>query len=286
MMRRLVGNRKEEFERIRRHHEAFAANSWNFKGLDPELRVCMLLNRFSRGLLVMYASPAAEIAIHMSPEQIIGKPILLFIRADDLGSFVEQMDMVKSSSAIMHMRFWFQSPNWPREIPCEAMLFGAVDGMVMGLRRCKPFVRKLLVSGTDQYEARGGIAGSSCSSNCSNPLSAAPYSSTSISPSAHPSGAKSLSPARDLPMTRLSRIGILDLEDFENTKMRPLTEVVVDDPNLVKSTSTLQGYGLWEYRTAECEIEEEDDSGSFGDDFDTEFAARQEDEDDVKADIH
>ncbi|KAG0311703.1 hypothetical protein BGZ99_009979, partial [Dissophora globulifera] len=101
----LVGTRKQEFERIKRHHEAFAANSWGTQIMEPELRVCMILNRFSRNLNVMYASSACERVFHIDSEEIVGKPILLFIRADDIASFVEQMDMVKSSAAITHMRF-------------------------------------------------------------------------------------------------------------------------------------------------------------------------------------
>ncbi|KAF9419935.1 hypothetical protein BGZ76_004178 [Entomortierella beljakovae] len=45
------------------------------------------------------------------------------------------------------MRFWFQSPVCRQEIPCEAMLFGAADGMIAILRKCKPFVRRQLITG-------------------------------------------------------------------------------------------------------------------------------------------
>ncbi|KAF9152702.1 hypothetical protein BG015_004838 [Linnemannia schmuckeri] len=124
-----------EFERIRRHHEAFSSGAWNAGELAPEARACMILNRFSRNLGVMYASPSCEIILQVNPEEIVGKPFLLFIRADDLAAFVEQADIAKSSTVMTHMRFWFQSPNCPHEIPIEAMLFGCADGMVAILRR-------------------------------------------------------------------------------------------------------------------------------------------------------
>ncbi|KAF9574651.1 hypothetical protein EC968_005881 [Mortierella alpina] len=158
-MTSLVGSREQEFERIKRHHKAFGINTWNPNGLDPEPRACMILNRFSRSLGIMYASPSCEIIFKLEPEEIVGRPFLLFIRSDDLATFVEQVDLAKSTNAVTHMRFWFQSPHCQREIPCEAMLFGAADGMIAIMRRCKPFVRKyLLTAGIPIYNT-GGMAG-------------------------------------------------------------------------------------------------------------------------------
>ncbi|KAG0342016.1 hypothetical protein BG004_005782 [Podila humilis] len=141
-----------EFARIKRHHQAFEANTWNPNGLDPEPRACMILNRFSRNLGIMYASPSCQIIFGIQPDQIVGKPFLLFIRADDLAAFVEQVDMAKASNVVTHMRFWFQSPSHQQEIPCEAMLFGAADGMIAILRKCKPFFRKQLIAQTSAWD--------------------------------------------------------------------------------------------------------------------------------------
>ncbi|KAF9351858.1 hypothetical protein BGX26_010191 [Mortierella sp. AD094] len=126
-MTSLVGSKKEEFERIRRHHQAFRANTWNANSLELEPRACMLLNRFTRNLGIMYASPSCQMIFGIDPDECISKPFLLYIRADDLVSFVEQVDVAKSSTVVSHMRFWFQSPACRQEIPCEAMLFGAAD---------------------------------------------------------------------------------------------------------------------------------------------------------------
>lgn len=142
----------QEFARIKRHHEAFGTNTWNPSGLEPEPRACMILNRFSRSLGIMYASPSCQIIFGVEPDQIVGKPFLLFIRADDLASFVEQVDLAKASNIVTHMRFWFQSPKHRHEIPCEAMLFGAADGMIAILRRCKPFFRKQLLTHSSFYQ--------------------------------------------------------------------------------------------------------------------------------------
>ncbi|KAK3825180.1 MAG: hypothetical protein J3Q66DRAFT_420116 [Benniella sp.] len=85
-MTRRVGSKKE-FERMKHHHQAFAANIWDHQTMEPEARVCFILNRFSRNFIVMYASSACGKVFQVNLEDIIGKPILLRIRADDLAPF-------------------------------------------------------------------------------------------------------------------------------------------------------------------------------------------------------
>ncbi|KAG0006189.1 hypothetical protein BGZ65_009122 [Modicella reniformis] len=135
--------------------------------MEPEARVCLIINRFSRNLIVMYASSACEKVLNIDPDQLTGKPILLYIRADDLAPFMEQVDVIKTTTVITQMRFWFQSPNRSREIPCEAILFGATDGIVAVVRRCKPFVRKYFIRSKGQFEA--GSQGTSWSSGSTGP---------------------------------------------------------------------------------------------------------------------
>ncbi|KAF9973364.1 hypothetical protein BGZ65_009307 [Modicella reniformis] len=77
VMNRMAGS-KEEFERMKRHHEAFAAHTWDHNAMEPEARVCLIINRFSRNLIVMYASSACEKVFHVDPDQLTGQPILLY----------------------------------------------------------------------------------------------------------------------------------------------------------------------------------------------------------------
>ncbi|KAI8361564.1 hypothetical protein B0O80DRAFT_380369, partial [Mortierella sp. GBAus27b] len=86
----------------------FRENTWNSSSLDLEPRICMLLNRFSRSLNIQYASPSCEIILNIDPEAIVGRSFLLFIRSDDLATFVEQVDLAKSSNVVTHMKFYFQ----------------------------------------------------------------------------------------------------------------------------------------------------------------------------------
>ncbi|KAG0293275.1 hypothetical protein BGZ98_002249 [Dissophora globulifera] len=307
VMARLVGSRKEEFERIKRHHEAFAANRWDTHVIEPEPRVCMILNRFSRSLTVMYASSACERIFHIDPDHIVGKPILLFIRADDLASFVEQMDMIKATTAITYIRFWFQSPKLRQEIPCEAMLFGAADGIVAVMRRCRPFIRKRYIESKDHYRTPADTAninknrsqGSSwTSASTASPSSVSTAASSfSMSPQLlHQDRQhivtvdenKTTSPPRNLPMSKISRLQILDLDQNSNnnidntsnisgphntrSKTQPLT-VSMDD--LKDELDLPEGFGVKVYNIQDyVEEQDDDDSGNDIDDYRADSGSR------------
>ncbi|KAF9932297.1 hypothetical protein BGZ65_004531, partial [Modicella reniformis] len=195
--------------------------------MEPEARVCLIINRFSRNLIVMYASSACEKVLRMDPDQLTGQPILLYIRADDLASFVEQVDVIKRTTVISQMRFWFQSPNWPREIPCEAILIGSADGVLAVVRRCKPFFRKRRIVGREQFEASDWGSSASSSWTRSNGSSL----STTFSPRTYGGyESKSPSPSWNISRATLNQIRILELDD--NEKTRPLTNNSESDPKL------------------------------------------------------
>ncbi|KAF9348323.1 hypothetical protein BGX26_000262 [Mortierella sp. AD094] len=123
-MTRMVGSKKEGFARIKRHHEAFADLQWNTQLMEPEA-----LHRY----VFMYASSACEEVLHVDPDDITSKPILLFIRSDGLAGFMELMDVVKGTSMIMSMLIRLQSPNISQKIPYEAVFIGGVRAIMMAL---------------------------------------------------------------------------------------------------------------------------------------------------------
>ncbi|KAF8948210.1 hypothetical protein BGZ47_006010 [Haplosporangium gracile] len=286
-MTRLAGSRKEEFERIRRHHEAFSSGAWNTGELAPEARACMILNRFSRNIGVMYASPSCELILHVDPEEIVGKPFLLFIRADDLAAFVEQADIAKSSTVMTHMRFWFQSPNCPHEIPIEAMLFGCADGMVAILRRSRPFVRKQLIGSTEHFEfvrERGASPLSSSlgstSSSSSRSWSYGSSPASSVSPSPPVVHVPNLESRRDddtkgfrLPRLGMRSVPMGSIENIQSlerdqNRFRPLTSVRLGDSTF---GALPRGYQLREIVQIDSD---EDDEGE-----EEESVFRQSDDD-------
>lgn len=260
VMTRMVGSRKEEFERVRRHHEAFVASTWNPQAMEPELRVCLILNRFTRNLVVMYASGACERVLQVDPDEITGKPILLYLRADDLAPFVEQVDFIKASTAIAQMRFWFQSPSLVRAIPCEAIIIGATDGIVAVIRRCRPFVRRHLIAAAPFYATSG-----QCTSWSTHPIqsfgsSPATASTTHSPPNCGSYEMKSDSP-QSISRSVLDRIRILDLDD--EGRSRPLMELPENDPCLVfESTAVTEVPAFKEVivqRYTESDDEDNDD---------------------------
>jgi hypothetical protein len=186
----------------------------------------------------MYASSCCEKVLHVDPDDITGKPILLYVRSDDLAPFVEQVDLAKTTTTVSQMRVWFQSPNTHLPIPCEAVIMGSSDGIMALIRKCKPFVRKHFIGSREQYENRS--QGSSVSSR----WTASSYGSTlvdGLSPSsfAHSDGGYrrgSPSPSRNVPREALNRIKIVELDDEKSDydctaapKALPFQEVVVQD---------------------------------------------------------
>ncbi|KAF8946784.1 hypothetical protein BGZ46_005694, partial [Entomortierella lignicola] len=247
-----------EFERIKRHHRAFADNSelWDSNGLDPEPRVCMILNRFSRDLVIMYASQACEIIFDIKPENLEGKPILLFIRADEMGSFVENVDTSKSSGTIMHIRFWFQTPKSRCSLPCEAVLIGTSDGILAIMKECKPFVRRHLIHNSQYYnhyrQHTHATQGNSYSSSQSTASSSSSYTSSVSSEGYLSTSASSLS------QSNLKHIKILDRNEG---KVRPLEEFVQADPSCSQHDANLttEKLGIREYRRQEYVENDSDD---------------------------
>ncbi|KAF9959402.1 hypothetical protein BGZ70_008856 [Mortierella alpina] len=255
-MARIVESKQKVFERLRRHHKAFKANTWDPSGLEPEPRVCMILNRFSRALGVLYASPSCEFILHVNAEEVVGNPFLFYIRADDLATFVEQVQVAKASNVITHMRFWFQSPNCAQEIPCEAILFGTPDGMVVVMRRCRPFVRRRLIGGVNSHQKwYPNPTALKESSESSYPT---PSSSTSTSPSSSLLSDSSL--LNDSSLSRLESMSISEnIDEARGTAtatismgsikriieldghddLKPLMSLQPEDPDLVEGTTVL-----------------------------------------------
>ncbi|KAG0225667.1 hypothetical protein BGX31_007568, partial [Mortierella sp. GBA43] len=272
-----------EFERIHRHHQAFRENTWNSSSLDLEPRICMLLNRFSRSLNIQYASPSCEIILNIDPEAIVGRSFLLFIRSDDLATFVEQVDLAKSSNVVTHMKFYFQSPNNPQEVPCEAMLFGAADAMIAIMRRCKPFIRTkpMITASSDHYigepistsfNSQGSyrnsddrhlhphgyssrISASSCSTYPSSPtdsVSSAASSSASVY-SNRPGNRSYMAPLRGITIGSINSIRNLD---SDQSRLRPLMSLHVDESDIVDESTTLPAsFRLRRHHTDDAELD-------------------------------
>ncbi|KAF9996207.1 hypothetical protein BGZ79_010080, partial [Entomortierella chlamydospora] len=209
-----------------------------------------------------------EKVLCVDPDDITGKPILLFIRSDDLMSFVEQMDVVKGTSSIVSMRFWFQSPNMPQEIPCEAVFIGGVDAVLAVIRRYKPFVRKYFIGSREQY----------CAENQDNSWSSGgwdrSFTSSTGSPYSSTHGSNShkkniWGSHHKVNRTTLNRIKIYELDDDE--KARPLACIPDNDPNLVRDPavmSQLPEFRDMVFHRYDGDDDDDDDNNNGNDDED------------------
>ncbi|KAF9169575.1 hypothetical protein BGX20_010130 [Mortierella sp. AD010] len=222
---------------------------------------------------------ACEKVLCVNPDDITGKPILLFIRSDDLKSFVEQMDIVKGTSSIVSMRFWFQSPNTPQEIPCEAVFIGGVDAVLVVIRRYKPFVRKYFIGSREQYcaENQDNSWSSGGWDRSFTPSTGSSYSSTHDSNSYKKNtwGAH-----RKVNRTTLDQIKIYELDDGE--KARPLACIPDNDPTLVRDTtvmSQLPEFRDMVFHRCDDDDDDDDDNNNGNDDDDDDNNNGNDDDD-------
>ncbi|KAI8358112.1 hypothetical protein B0O80DRAFT_424203 [Mortierella sp. GBAus27b] len=257
-MNRRMGS-KREFKGMERYHQA-SENAWNNQAMEPEARVCLIINRYTRGLTVMYASSACEKVLHVDPDDITGKPILLYVRSDDLAPFVEQIDLAKTTTTVSLMRFWFQSPNTRQPIPCEAVIIGTSDGIMALIRKCKPFVRKHFIGSREQYESRsqGSSVSSRWTASSGSTLVSGPSASPSASPFARPNdgyyGPGTPSPSRNVPREALNRIRIVELDD-EGPSQRAESN---DDSTAASKALPFQEVVVQDYHEEEDSFEDDD----------------------------
>ncbi|KAF8978044.1 hypothetical protein BGZ46_006868 [Entomortierella lignicola] len=124
------------------------------------------------------------------------------------------------------MRFWFQSPNVPQELPCEAVFIGGVDAILVIIRRYKSYTRKMFIASREQYE----------SSQEQDYRRTPSFNSSSVSPQSSLSSdqrSNSQSPRYKLSRSALNRIKIYELSDVEKT--RPLACIPDNDPYFVQN---------------------------------------------------
>jgi hypothetical protein len=138
---------------MKRHYEAFSAGSkvWNPTGFALEPRVCLVIERHTSSSMITYASSACRLLFNIESDQIEGKSLFQFIRADEMMEFAKHISTSDSSGTIVHLRFWFQSPSLPYDVPLEAVLMGSTDGIVLVMKKCKPFGRRKRVGNWEQY---------------------------------------------------------------------------------------------------------------------------------------
>ncbi|KAK9719978.1 hypothetical protein K7432_004426 [Basidiobolus ranarum] len=100
--------------------------------LEP--RVCMVLNRFTRKLTIMYCSVPASFILGIDPSKCTGSSFVSYIHPQDMNEVIQEIDRVKSTSCFGQTKFRFLSSDLGT-IHVSLTITGSCDGLIAVLRR-------------------------------------------------------------------------------------------------------------------------------------------------------
>ncbi|ORX95810.1 hypothetical protein K493DRAFT_351274 [Basidiobolus meristosporus CBS 931.73] len=102
--------------------------------IQLEPRVCMVLNRFTRKLTIMYCSVPATFILGLNPVKCSGGSFLQYIFSYDADRVIGMFDHVKSTGCFGQENFRFMSPDFG-VINVSLTVTGSCDGLIAVLRR-------------------------------------------------------------------------------------------------------------------------------------------------------
>lgn len=118
---------------------------WDPKVPEQEPRACLFLDRFTIISTIQYMTNAGRLVLDTDPSDAIGRSIFDYIDAKDQAEVRKAIQNVKSSEAVMHIRFRWRknggadddSEDTPAEpgIPCEAVLVASCDTLLCIIRK-------------------------------------------------------------------------------------------------------------------------------------------------------
>ncbi|KAI9354195.1 hypothetical protein BD770DRAFT_392603 [Pilaira anomala] len=102
---------------------------------SQERRFCLILNRFSDALNIVYASKLGEELVSLDVPNAIGLPFYDFVLDRDIESLQTQIDLAKEHDMVVRLRFdWVIDHEKGLSEPVEAIASCTNDGLVMVLR--------------------------------------------------------------------------------------------------------------------------------------------------------
>ncbi|KAK9717852.1 hypothetical protein K7432_005920 [Basidiobolus ranarum] len=102
--------------------------------IQLEPRVCMVLNRFTRKITIMYCSVPASFILGLNPIKCTGTPFISYVHPHDLDIVIDEFDRVKSTAHIGQVKFRFLSPEFG-SVGVSTIVSGSCDGLIAILRR-------------------------------------------------------------------------------------------------------------------------------------------------------
>ncbi|ORY05093.1 hypothetical protein K493DRAFT_311083 [Basidiobolus meristosporus CBS 931.73] len=103
--------------------------------LEP--RACMVLNRFTRKLTIMYCSVPASFILGINPTKCTGGSFVSYLHPEDSDYVVQEIDRVKSTSCVAQTKFRFISPT-KGVIPVSLTVTASCDGLIAVLQSAAP----------------------------------------------------------------------------------------------------------------------------------------------------
>ncbi|KAI8884083.1 hypothetical protein K501DRAFT_84261 [Backusella circina FSU 941] len=102
---------------------------------SQELRFCLILNRFTDALSLVYISKLAYELVGLDPEKDVGRSIFEFVGERDVMTLQRQFDMAKEFDMVVRLRFdWIINKEKGLSEPVEAITSSTDDGLVVVLR--------------------------------------------------------------------------------------------------------------------------------------------------------
>lgn len=110
---------------------------WTNKKMEriQERRFCLIMNRFTDSLNIVYASDLAKELVSLEIHKCIGLSFYEFVLDSDVESLQAQIDLAKEHDMVVRLRFdWVIDRERNLTEPVEAITSCTNDGLVMVLR--------------------------------------------------------------------------------------------------------------------------------------------------------
>ncbi|CAO3676659.1 unnamed protein product [Rhizopus stolonifer] len=100
-----------------------------------EKRFCLILNRFTETLQIVYATHCINELVSLSAAEIMGRSLFNFVNERDIPPLRAQIDMAKEHGLVVRLRFdWLMGGEKSISEPVEGTISGTNDGIVLVIR--------------------------------------------------------------------------------------------------------------------------------------------------------
>jgi hypothetical protein len=79
--------------------------------MEREPRAALIVNRFTRSLKIMYATPSVALVLGLSPNELQERPLYCCIQDNCLADASHCLESAKQNDSIAYLRFWYRDPR-------------------------------------------------------------------------------------------------------------------------------------------------------------------------------